>query len=159
MPTTLIVDTNTYATLEELDDFFALRPLGAEWDLITVDANKEKYIVDAYDNLKKFNYTTEPLNATTVEVDGEDVEIDVAASWMVEAQALEALTRYILLSDDDYVRRLSLQLQGIKEISQDKLNEIYEKKHRKIYTLYSRQAFEAIRPYILRFPTTFVQSI
>lgn len=144
MPSLIVVGTNSYATTAQVETFFSTRISGKLWASISTTDLKERCLIEAYDHLVKFNYTTDPLTLSG--------EVYTATTWIIAAQAFEALTLYMLYADEDSVSRETLQLQGITKVELDKIKEEYSKP-KKIYTLRSRNAYEEIRPYVLQYPT------
>lgn len=152
--TELEVGVNTYATYEELLSYLGDRYYSTllDIDIDDVDSDTEKKLQQAlimsYDTLSKFKFAVEPVTEEIVD----DVATNVAEDWIIEAQCLEAVALLIIMSDDDALIRQSLQMQGIKEFTFDRQREEF-KGRKQIQGLYSKDAFTALKPYLLRYPT------
>jgi hypothetical protein len=139
----LEVGTNTYCDLDYANSFFNSRPFSF-WNTLD-DEGKAQYLILAYDALVRIRYQS-------------TIDIDDLPEWIQKAQCFEAMALFFIYSDEEFLRRQSLQLQGVSRFVWNKQTEEY-KERKQIAGLYSKEAFNEIKGYVLRYPTKVQQSI
>lgn len=141
----LTIGTNTYASLEDIKAFLLLHPYGTLLSVLT-DDTYIRYLIASFKNFRNLKWETDP-NVLTV-----------AEDWAIEAQCFELVALYVILSDVDYLVRESLQLQGVAKFTFDKQHEEFQRK-KKYGGLHSKDAFDIVKPYLLRAPNQVFQTI
>jgi hypothetical protein len=134
----LTIGVNTYATLTDIKTFISTRPYGKI--LSVSDEDLTAYLVDSFDAFNLLRYKDPPI------VNG------IVTSWIVEAQCREVIALIFVMSDADFLNRVSLQLQGVSRFQYDRQMEEY-KPRKQTAGLYDFNAFRYIRRHLLRFPS------
>lgn len=149
----LTTGTNSYCTLVEANTFFESNIVNEVWNQLT-ETEKIKYLISAYTTLSLIKWSDDfpPLSKSTT---GTEL---TGASWIINAQCLEAFALFIIYSDDSYRTRLSLQLQGVTKFMFNKQIEEYQQPKR-IAGLYSYDAYLSIKAKVFRYPTSVYQSV
>ena len=142
MAVTITVNSNSYVTLEEANSILELVFDSAEWSALT-DEQKKVCLIDATNKINLLAVKGEKLDSSQELIFPRDWETAVSNSVKM-AQCYEALEicRY------NYKRERELN-SGIASRSMDNVSISYTKQANRQRGLYSKDAFDLIKSYLI----------
>ena len=142
MAVTITVNSNSYVTLEEANNILELVFDSAEWSALT-DEQKKVCLVNATNKINQLFVKGEKLDSSQELIFPRDWETAVSNSVKI-AQCYEALEicRY------NYKRERELN-SGIASRSMDNVSISYAKQANKHRGLYSKDAFDLLKSYLI----------